>query len=161
MQGPATGWHFPPGLGSCRPGHVRPSTRQGTDLLRCCEQLCPPLRLRLDGRQVDNIYYSNCLFQTTSCFKIYRYIGSSTTGNSFSSVCDYFFYAFLAIRTEKLKLFCAFQIIPSDKYNNTQKNDMFFLCVAIYTRKNFTLTEKFQLFCRWSRYAQKNYVHAQ
>ena len=80
---------------------------------------------------------------------------TTTTGISLFSVGDKFFCAFFSVRTEKLRFFCGFQNIPTEKYENPQNNCMFFLCVTIHTRKKSTLTEKYNLFCRFFKNAQK------
>ena len=44
--------------------------------------------------------------------------------------------AFFSLHIEKFQLFCRFQNIPTEKYENSQDNCMIFLCVTKDTRKN-------------------------
>ena len=77
-----------------------------------------------------------------------------TTGNSNISVGDKFFCAFFSIHTEKLVIFLCVSKIPTEIFENPQKNCAIFLCVSIHT-------EKLTLFCRSLQNSQKNYIHAQ
>jgi hypothetical protein len=42
-----------------------------------------------------------------------------------------------------------FKNIPIEKYKHPQNNCIIFLCVTTYTRKKYTLIEKYQFFCRF------------
>jgi len=77
-----------------------------------------------------------------------------TTGNSNTSVGVAFFYVCFSIHTEKFVIFLCVSKIPTEIFENPQKNYVIFLCVSIHT-------EKLTLFCRSFQNSQKNYVHAQ
>ena len=66
---------------------------------------------------------------------------------------DEFFCAFFSIHTEKLVIKVWVSKIPTEIFENPQKNYVIFLCVSIHT-------EKLTLFCRFVENAQKKYIHA-
>ena len=58
-----------------------------------------------------------------------------------------------SIHTEKFVIFLCVSKIPTEIFENPQKNYVIFLCVSIHT-------EKLTLFCRFVENAQKKYIHA-
>ena len=77
-----------------------------------------------------------------------------TTENSNTSVGVAFFCVCFSIHTEKFVIFLCVSKIPTEIFENPQKNYVIFLCVSIHT-------EKLTLFCRSFQNSQINYIHAQ
>ena len=71
-----------------------------------------------------------------------------TTENSNTSVGVAFFCVCFSIHTEKFVIFLCVSKIPTEIFENPQKNCVIFLCVSIHT-------EKLTLFCRFVENAQK------